>query len=96
MRRRPTRRKKFFAKCSVLDDEAISAHPPPADTYGVLPLAQEGKLSGIVFVMEICSWEADMQKFVRVVADSKLGALTTAPSFGKGRFRARFRRPRVL
>ena len=38
----------------------------------MLPLAQEEKLSGIVFVREIWSWEADMQKFVRVVADFKL------------------------
>jgi len=62
----------------------------------VLPLAQEGKLSGIVFVMEIWSWEADMQKFVRVVADFKLLRIDDGAVFGKGRFRARFRRPARL
>ena len=44
----------------------------PADDKSALRLAREGKLSGIVFVSEIWRWEAEMQKFVRVVADFKL------------------------
>jgi len=56
-----------------LPEQKEARFPPlPADDKSALRLAREGQLSGIVFVSEIRRWEADMQKFVRVVADFKL------------------------
>jgi hypothetical protein len=56
-----------------LPEERDARFPPlPADDKGALRLAREGQLSGVVFVSEIRRWEAEMQRFVRVVADFKL------------------------
>jgi len=56
-----------------LPEQKEARFPPlPADDKSALRLAREGQLSGIVFVSEIRRWEADMQRFVRVVADFKL------------------------
>lgn len=44
----------------------------PAEGDGAARMAREGRLSGLVFVSEIWRWEADSQKFVRVVVDFKL------------------------
>ncbi|MGH7872979.1 MAG: metal ABC transporter permease, partial [Candidatus Binatia bacterium] len=44
----------------------------PADSDVALRIAREGKFSGVILVSEIRRWEADVQKFVRVLVDFKL------------------------
>ncbi len=44
----------------------------PADSASALRIAREGKFSGVILVSEIRRWEAESQKFVRVLVDFKL------------------------
>jgi hypothetical protein len=59
-------------KISLPEEKDTRFPPLPTDDKSALRLAREGKLSGVVFVSEIRRWEADMQRFVRVLVDFKL------------------------
>jgi ABC-type Mn2+/Zn2+ transport system permease subunit len=56
-----------------LPEETDVRFPPlPGDGNGAVRVARDGKISGLIFVSEIWRWEADPQKFARVVVDFKI------------------------
>jgi hypothetical protein len=56
-----------------LPEETDVRFPPlPIESNGAVRVARDGKISGLIFVSEIWRWEADPQKFARVVVDFKI------------------------